>query len=195
MKIVLISLTVFVFIIVSSLIAQDYIMIGWNDLGMHCSNKDFSTFVILPPYNNVTAQVIRAGDAVNLPAVITSDLRVAYEIPGNTYSIGKTNFWDYEDQIFGVNLSPNIGLTGNGLSGDMTAESDHFTVTGIPITPYQDDDLVNEDPFQLGMLRLYNLSEQLLARYFPGRAGFQRNKLRWLRMPFQRTGHSRSTCG
>jgi hypothetical protein len=167
MRIVSIVVAVSVLAIGSSLFSQDYIIIGWNDLGMHCSNKDFSTLVVLPPYNNVTAQVIRVGDAFTSPFIVTSDLHVTYEIPGNTYSVGKTNFWDYEDQIFGVSLSPNIGLTGNGLSGNMTAEGDHFIVTGVPITPYQDADLINEDPFQLGLLRLYDLSEQLLASTLP----------------------------
>ncbi|MBK7092875.1 MAG: hypothetical protein IPH59_14345 [bacterium] len=99
--------------------AQSHIIIGWNDLGMHCSNQDFSKLVVLPPFNNVRAQVVRVGDATHLPVVETTGFHVTYEIPGNTYSIGKTNFWDWEDQIFGVNLAPNIELTGNGLSGTM----------------------------------------------------------------------------
>lgn len=143
--------------------AQNHIIIGWNDLGMHCSNKDFSTFVVLPPFNNVRAQVIRVGDAVTIPAVVTADVNVTFEIPGNTYSIGKTDFWDYEDQIFGINLPDNVGLTGNGLTGDMAVNENYFYATGIPITPYQDADLVNEDPFQLGLLKLYDQSSQLLA--------------------------------
>ena len=130
---------------------------------MHCSNKDFSSLVVLPPYNNVRAQVIQVGDADHLPVVVTQNLRVSYEIPGNTYSVGKTNFWSYEDQIFGVNLPDNVGLTGNGLTGEMTALSDHFEVTGIPLTPYVDADLINEDPFQLGLLTLYDQSDNVLA--------------------------------
>jgi hypothetical protein len=38
--------------------AQQYILIGWNDLGMHCANKDFSKIAVLPPFNNVYAQLI-----------------------------------------------------------------------------------------------------------------------------------------
>lgn len=152
---------------VAPVFAQDYIIIGWNDLGMHCSNKDFSTFVILPPYNNVTAQVIRVGDAVTPPAIMTTNFHVTYEIPGNTYSVGKTNFWDYEDQLFGVSLPPNIGLTGAGLSGDLAAATDHFFVTGIPLTPYTDADLINEDPFQLGLLKVYDQADVLLASTQP----------------------------
>ncbi|MFH2034972.1 MAG: dockerin type I domain-containing protein [Candidatus Zixiibacteriota bacterium] len=158
------SLFLFTF---AAVFGDDYIVIGWNDLGMHCSNKDFATLVVLPPYNNIEAQVIRVGDATTLPMVVTDALKVTYEIPGNTYSVGKTNFWSYEDQIFGVSLPDNIGLTGSALSGEMVNMGDHFTVTGVPITPYTDADLVNEDPFQLGLLKLYNASDQLLATTQP----------------------------
>jgi len=134
---------------------------------MHCSNKDFSTLVILPPYNNIKAQVIKLGSSTTWPEIITQGVAVNYEIPGNTYSVGKTNFWDYEEAIFGVNLDPNIGLTGVGLSGEMKAETDHFAVYGIPITPYQDDDLVNEDPYQQALIQLYDMSNNLLASSKP----------------------------
>ncbi|MGB5105812.1 MAG: hypothetical protein WBP29_14545 [Candidatus Zixiibacteriota bacterium] len=154
-------------VITASISAQNYIMIGWNDLGMHCANKDFTNVVVLPPFNNVHAQVIQVGDALNLPAVVTADLQVTYEIPGNTYSVGKTNFWDFEDQIFGVNLAPNIGLTGSGLTGEMTIAENYFVVTGIPITPFTDADLVNEDPFQLGLLKAYDPLDQLIATAQP----------------------------
>ncbi len=145
----------------------EHIVIGWNDLGMHCSNQDFATLVVLPPFNNVRAQVIQVGDSTHLPVILTTGFRVAYEIPGNTFSVGKTNFWDYEDQIFGVNLPPNVGLTGNQLSGEMSVVENYFHVTGVPITPFTDADLVHEDPFQLGHLRLYDGSNNLLASTQP----------------------------
>lgn len=151
----------------SPLLAENYILTGWNDLGMHCANQDFSTLVVLPPFNNVHAQAIRVGSYQNPPQIVTQNLYVTYEIPGNTYSVGKTNFWSYAQQIFGVNLPPNIGLTGNGLTGMMTPDSNNFIVTGIPITPYTDADLVHEDPFQLGLLKLYNQNDSLLATAQP----------------------------
>jgi len=162
-----ISLVLAILLFSGSLAANDYIIIGWNDLGMHCSNKDFEYGVILPPYNNVRAQVIIVGDEFNSPQVVTDALTVTYGIPGNTYSVGKTNFWDYEDQLFGVNLPPDVGLTGSGLTGEMTAHGDYFEVTGIPITPLTDADLVNEDPFQLGLLELYDASDVFLASTQP----------------------------
>jgi cytochrome c5 len=147
--------------------AQDYIIIGWNDLGMHCANKNVASFCVLPPYNNVHAQVIKTGTAATFPQIVTADVRVTYEIPGNSYSVGKTDFWSYEDKLFGVSLADNIGLKGAGLTGELTAKENYFLVEGIPITPYTDADLTTEDPYQLALLTLYNSSTTVLATTQP----------------------------
>ncbi|MEZ5196755.1 MAG: hypothetical protein R2764_10225 [Bacteroidales bacterium] len=146
---------------------EQYIIVGWNDLGMHCANKDFQNMAVLPPYNNLTAQVIKRGSDTTLPELINSGVYITYEIPGNTYSVGKTNFWDYEDHLFGVNLPDNIGLAGEGLTGQMHVDEQHFKVEGIPITPYQDTNLLVEDPFQLALLMLYDVNDNLLASTQP----------------------------
>ena len=70
---------------------QDYIVLAWNDLGMHCYNRDFQDLAVLPPYNTLWAQVIKTGDP---PQLVTSGITVTYTFPDNTYSVGKSNFWD-----------------------------------------------------------------------------------------------------
>ena len=146
---------------------EEYIIIGWNDLGMHCANQDFSKLAVLPPYNNLNAQVIKRGNETNWPEIVTTGMNVTYEVPGNTYSVGKTNFWDYEDQLFGVNLPDNTGLTGAGLSGDMEINGTHFMIEGVPLTPYTDNNLTTEDPYQLALLSLYDSQNNLLATTQP----------------------------
>jgi hypothetical protein len=94
-------------------------------------------------------------------------LIITYEIPGNTYSVGKTNFWDYEDILFGVQLPPNIGLTGVGLTGSFIVDSNVFHVEGIPITPYTDNNLVTEDPYQLGLIKVFDQGNNELASTQP----------------------------
>ncbi len=128
---------------------EDLVVLGYNDLGMHCMNKDFSNLCILPPYNTLRAQIIRRG---NGPEIITSEATVTYSIPGNTFSVGKTNFWNYTNGLFGVTLPPNIGLTGNGLTGRMTAMTGgDWGVTGIPITPLTDGMAL--DAYQLATIQ------------------------------------------
>jgi len=150
---------------------SNYIVIAWNDLGMHCANKDFSNMCILPPYNNQSAHVIQVGDQSNMPVVMnpsTSGITVNYSIPGNTYSgsttnTDKTNFWVYAFQLFGVNLPPDVGLTGLSLTGTMADSNNFFHAQGIPITPYLDNNLINPDPYQLTLIEARNSSNQLLA--------------------------------
>ncbi len=122
-----------------------YVVLAWNDLGMHCYNQDFQDMAILPPYNNLWAQVLEVGDP---PQLVTSGITVSYSLDDNTYSVGKTNFWTYAQQLFGVNLPPNIGLKGKGLSGTMDLAGDHFEADGIPATEYTDSAPTTPDPYQ-----------------------------------------------
>lgn len=122
-----------------------YVVFSYNDLGMHCMQDDFSQFLILPPYNTVHAQVIRRGHS---PDIETSDLTVTYSFIGNTRSADKTNFWTYDQALLGVDLPTDVGLTGSGMSGTMSpTPSRDFVVTGIPITPIDDDG--RENPYPL----------------------------------------------
>ena len=116
--------------------AQEYILIGWNDLGMHCSNKNFAKVAVLPPYNNIFAQLILKAPG-QPPQPVTSGYTVEYSIPNNTYSVGKTDFWTYAQQLFGLGspLPANIGLTGKGLTGTLDSGGAYFSAHGIPLTP------------------------------------------------------------
>jgi len=128
---------------------NDYVVLAWNDLGMHCLNPTYDQAVLLPPYNTVWAQVIRRG---NPPAVVTEGLTAQYRIVGNTSSYGKTDrfgadfagFWDYAEALFGTSLVRDTGLNledpgrHNGLAGEMVVAGDHFQVNGIPVTPVDD---------------------------------------------------------
>lgn len=143
--------------------AGTHLVLAWNDLGMHCANRYFENICILPPFNNQFAQVIKIGTASSLPEVTTLGMKVTYEVPGNTTSVTKTNFWTYAPLIFGTTYPADTGLTGNGLSGTMVLNGNHFGAEGIPITPFPDNDLVNEHPYQLALIKLFDSGNNLLA--------------------------------
>lgn len=142
--------------------AQTWTLVGWNDLGMHCMDGDYSILSILPPFNTIQAHLVDAsGDLVTDPTGIS----VTYEAvadPGgsiNTTSVGKTNFWQYANPLYGAAaLPPDSGLTGNSMPGaantpqPMAWEASHevFIAEGIPITPYDDTMIKNPYP----MMRL-----------------------------------------
>jgi hypothetical protein len=130
----------------------DHVLLSWNDLGMHCMNQYHAKFSVLPPYNNVIAQLIRRGDATHLPEIVTSGHTVEYSFPGNTYSVGKTDFWTWSNALFGVTLPPDIGLTGKGLTGSLDPSGSSFSAFGIPITPFPDATPAVESPYQQALV-------------------------------------------
>jgi len=133
-----------------------FVVFAWNDLGMHCLNPTYDEAVILPPYNNLFAQVVKQGDP---PQIVTSGVTVEYAIMNNTSSYGKTDtfgavfaqFWDNSLKLFGISLQKGTGLNlvdpnvHNSLAGNMLAKTDilwqtvslsHLlatTLCGIPI--------------------------------------------------------------
>ena len=128
-----------------------YTVVAYNDLGMHCMNQDDSELMILPPFNTMHAQVIKRGEN---PQIIQSGLTLKYSVPGNTFSEGKTNFWDYVSKLLGVDPAPNVGLAGNMLEGSMVPSGNgDWVATGIPLTPQTDAGAI--DPYQFAQINLW----------------------------------------
>ncbi len=137
-----------------------YVLTAWNDLGMHCMDgNDYSVFSVLPPYNNLHAQVKdKNGDLVTSGIILTYESALGSDNKWNTTStetsngMTKTNFWDYVIDLFGVNLSEDVGLTGNPMASTtpvaMTFNTAHqwWEAEGIPMTPYNDDGSKNYYP-------------------------------------------------
>jgi hypothetical protein len=145
---------------------DDYVVLAWNDLGMHCLNPTYDELVILPPYNTVWAQVIRRGER---PEIVTTGVEVRYDLVGNTYSYGKHDygqFWDNAGVLFGAtDLPHDIGLDLAGpeafrLSGEMVVrgtESDHFEANGIPVVPVDDSGTWN--PYQVARITVVDSAD------------------------------------
>ena len=83
-------------------------VLAFNDLGMHCLDREFSIFSILPPFNVVNAQVI-TRDSSGFP-VVMDDTRIELRYDAvsdasgsiNTYSVSKTDFWQHAESLFGI---------------------------------------------------------------------------------------------
>lgn len=144
--------------------AQQYKLVGANDLGMHCMDKEYSVFSILPPFNVVGVQVVRTSGAGAPVLLDDATVRVTYEAVAdgatsyNSTSLrGKTQFWQYAPALFGVQLPVGQGLTGLYMPADAPQPgpqalgyeptSHSFRAFGIPITPI--DDGLHTNPFPL----------------------------------------------
>ena len=125
-----------------------FALLAWNDLGMHCMDgKDYSVFSILPPYNNLHAQLVNAGTGQKVTSGVTLTYEAVRDPSGsiNTSSAGKTNFWSWSNKLYGGSPAPNVGLTGFSTLSltpklmTLDAANGWFEASGIPITPYDDN--------------------------------------------------------
>lgn len=155
----------------SAVAAPGWKIIGWNNLGMHCMDDDYAIFSILPPYNTIDAQLIDNTGALvkTLPAGLTVTYEAVADPDGsmNKSSIGKSNFWNYSQMLFGVTPAPEGGLGGTSMPGlanapqAMTwwqanpipppgsppvAPTNCFQALGVPITPIDDRGFFNSYP-------------------------------------------------
>ena len=71
-------------------------ILGWNNLGMHCMDSDYSVFSILPPYNTIEAQLIVGGKLVTNGSGYTVTYQAVADPGGsfNSTAMGKGNFYD-----------------------------------------------------------------------------------------------------
>jgi len=152
--------------------AAQYRLVGWNNLGMHCMDGDFSVLSLLPPFNTIHAQLIDPqGKLVRVPNGVTVTYEAVADPTGsfNSTSADKTNFWQYVGGLFGAAPAVDQGLAGSDMPGaanqpqPMTFEpaSAWFIATGIPITPY--DDGGHENPYPMMKLVARNASGTVLA--------------------------------
>ena len=133
-----------------------------NDLGMHCMDREFSVFAILPPYNVLQAQVSR-WDVTGAPGLVDpAAVKLTYSpLPDargsvNSSSVSRTDFWAQSEGLFGAPIEPGRGLRGQFMPDDApeagpqplqwSAGRGVFVAEGIPITPIDDAGAENAYP-------------------------------------------------
>jgi hypothetical protein len=140
--------------------SSGYTLSAWNDLGMHCvDGEDYSVMSILPPYNNLHAQLVNKNTNTQVTSGVTLTYESVADLTGsiNTSSAGKTNFWSYVSSLFGARPADNIGLNLSGNPGNPAASRTPAPMTfnaalgwyeaeGIPMTPYDDTGAKNFYP-------------------------------------------------
>ncbi len=151
--------------------ATPWTLIGWNDLGMHCMDADYSVFSILPPYNTIHAQLIdSAGKLVKSSAGVQITYEAMADPNGsiNTTSRGKTNFWTFAG-MFAAGLPIDTGLAGSSMPGasnkpqvmNFDASYNQFSAVGIPLIPY--DDNWNKNTYPMMKLVARDASGTIIA--------------------------------
>jgi hypothetical protein len=126
---------------------DEFVLLAWNDLGMHCISDNEQYFSFLPPANTLESQLIQRG---NPPRLITADsVEVNYQVEKGFENPSRyVDFWKYSKPIFGNQLIENVGLFGKGLSGTFNVELEKrsYVASAVPVVPYNDDGTYNPYP-------------------------------------------------
>ena len=141
---------------------DDYVLLAWNDLGMHCLTDCDQWFVILPPANTIEAQLIRRGAR---PAVVQEGVTIEYAVEdGFVNPSAHVPFWRFSSSTFGTELKANVGLFGYGLSGTLRRNPDRggFIAEAVPVVPYPDRGGYN--PYPQFLLTAKDAGGKVLAR-------------------------------
>ena len=163
--------------------AAGSVLLGWNNLGMHCMDSSYSEFSILPPYNTIEAQLIVGGKLVTNGAGYTLTYEAVADPDGsiNTSSVGKGNWFDFAALIYGKAITTaDEGLNAWNMPGPLntpqsmlfensnlpapgaSALVNWFRAEGIPLTPY--DDAGNKNPYPLMRLIARDLTNTVVAQ-------------------------------
>jgi hypothetical protein len=74
------------------------------ELGMHCVGFDVSYCCVIPPYNSIQAQAVKAGEHGGMPTLLSPDdgYSLYYHLKDNSYSEGnKMRYWEVRKDVFG----------------------------------------------------------------------------------------------
>jgi hypothetical protein len=125
---------------------DEYVLLAWNDLGMHCVSDGDPWFIFLPPANTLEAQLIKRGAS---PSIISDGVELTYRVESGYENPSRhVAFWNYAENYFGKRLEKDVGLAGNGLAGQFRFESSRngFIAEMLPVVPYKDDGTFNPYP-------------------------------------------------
>ncbi|QWV93039.1 immunoglobulin domain-containing protein [Geomonas oryzisoli] len=159
-------------------------ILGWNNLGMHCMDSDYSVFSILPPYNTIEAQLLVGGKLVQSGSGYTVSYEAVADPDGsiNSTSIGKGNWGQFANALYGLptSASADNGLVGwnmpglanvpqqmkfetyNAPAAGVSTPVNWFRAEGIPLTPI--DDKGNKNSYPLMRLVARDAGNTVIAK-------------------------------
>jgi cytochrome bd-type quinol oxidase subunit 1 len=126
---------------------DEYVLLAWNNLGMHCISDSDPYWILLPPANDLFAQLIRKGD---FPEIVTQGVKLRYKVQnGFRNPAGEVRFWEFSQSLVGKKLPLNVGVSGNPVTdGEMHPNEDlgAFEASLVPVVPYPKDGSFNPYP-------------------------------------------------
>ncbi|MEG6552683.1 cytochrome c, partial [Desulfocurvibacter africanus] len=125
---------------------SEYVLLAWNNLGMHCISDSDPWWILLPPANDLHAQLVRRGPS---PEIVTEGVELTYRVEsGFETPSAHSRFWEFSKSLLGKALPNDAGISGNSLSGAMRLDAERraFAAELVPVVPYPDDGSFNPYP-------------------------------------------------
>ena len=116
---------------------DQYVLLAYNDLGMHCLSDGEPWLVLLPPGNNLRAQLIKRGES---PQLVSQGVELTYSLEeGFQEPSRRLDFWKFAPAVWGKELPPDQGLAGKGTTGTLDYDPQHqvFAADLLPVSPYR----------------------------------------------------------
>ncbi len=139
----------------------EYVLLAWSEKGMHTMSDADAYFSIRTPGSTINAMLILRGEA---PEIMTEDVTLSYKIEkGFDTPAEEVSFWSHAASLTDQDVAPNTGISGNGLSGNMTLDEEGrtFVADKLPVLPYNTSGKYN--PYPLIHLEARSASGELLA--------------------------------
>jgi cytochrome bd-type quinol oxidase subunit 1 len=125
---------------------SEYVLLAWSSAGMVTLSDNDSFLSLGPPGIEIFAQLIRRGET---PEIVTDEVEITYAVETDFAKPSRyVKFWEVSEKLVGKKISPDKGLTGNGVTGKLTFRDDlmAYTADQIPVVPYATSGQVNPYP-------------------------------------------------
>ncbi len=126
---------------------DEYVLLAWNNLGMHCISDSDPYWILLPPANDLYAQLVRKGER---PQIVTEGVTLHYRVEKGFENPSKhVRFWEFAESLLGKKLPLNSGVSGNPVTDgemELNEKLKAFEATLVPVVPYPDDGSFNPYP-------------------------------------------------
>ena len=166
--------------------AAEYAVLGWNDLGMHCYNADFSDLAVLPPYNTLWTQIIQRGAP---PVIVTTGVTATYRLHRQHLLGGQIQLLDLRQPALWRQPARQRRLDRAGAGRRVRAQGGSFRRRRHPVDRVQRLGAHHARSLSTGLDQPLGAGWASAGQQHRRGAGFHRDALRQLPQRWRRRGH------
>ena len=141
--------------------SSEYVLLAWSEKGIHTISDADKYLSLSTPGNTIKAMLIRRDET---PEITIDQVQLSYRIEdGYSNPTSQVSFWDYAANLWGKDIKPGQGRTGNKLTGQMklNEKSQTYVADSLPVIPYNDKG--DYTPYPLITIEAHDANGRMLA--------------------------------